>query len=420
MLQSPLGALRWATLAFAILGGVAQDWPRFRGPGGRGHGGSVALPDSPTRETFNWRVGLPGGGNSSPVVWGARVFVTCYDADGSRCLLVCLATEDGSTLWTRSLGIQSYGMHDLNSYASVTPAVDSTTVVMAWTSGKMLMSAAFDHDGKKLWQLPLGRSTADHGGGSSPTLFDGVALIANLTEGRSDSFLTGLDARTGEVLWKHPRATSRASFATPLVYAPDEGPPEAIFSSTSHGLTGIAPRTGKLIWEQADLFKPRCVASPALGGQILFATAGSGGGGKVGVALNLARRTEAGVPERQYVLRQGLPYVPSPLATSERLYLWSDGGIVSCLNLESGEEIWRERVGGTFYGSPILADGKLFAISMSGELVWVRESDEFELLGRLDLEEASNSTPAVARGILYLRTETHLISMGQAAPPSGD
>ncbi|MFT5050734.1 MAG: outer membrane protein assembly factor BamB [Chlamydiales bacterium] len=429
MLHAPLRTTRTVVLVSLLVmclarPGAAQNWPRFRGPAGQGEGGTLLIPDSPSDADFNWRVKLPGRGQSSPVIWGQRIFTTCYDSQASECLLVCLAAGDGKQLWARSLPIESYGMHDLNSYASVTPALDSKHVVISWTSGRMLNLAAFGHDGEALWRKPLGASVANHGGGTSPTLFEGVVLIANDTERAAKSFVAGIDVETGDLLWKHARETSRASFASPLVHVPEQGPPQAIFASTSHGLTSLEPGTGKLIWERTDLFRPRCVASPALAGDILFATAGTGGGGKVGVALNLASRDESGAPEQQYELRHGLPYVPTPIATDDRLYLWADGGIVSCLELESGREIWRERVGGTFYGSPVLADGKLFAIDMSGELVWVRAADDFELLGRLDLGEASNSTPAVALGALYLRTETHLISVGgkprASAGVSGD
>jgi outer membrane protein assembly factor BamB len=103
--------------------------------------------------------------------------------------------------------------------------------------------------------------------------------------------------------------------------------------------------------------------------------------------------------------------VPTPLIYEDRLYLWGDGGVLTCRDLESGEEVYRERVGGNFFSSPVIADGKIYCGSRDGELVSVALGDKFEILGRSRLNSGMNATPAIANNRLFLRTDTHLISI---------
>ena len=395
------------SVVFASAPSVEADWPRFRGAAGRATAEATGLAATFAEDERLWTATLPGSGHSSPVVAGGRVFVTSFDASASSLVLSCLDARDGSETWAAPLELEGYEQHDLNSYASSTPACGEGLVAVTWTSGTWLNAAAFDHEGTLLWNARLGRTKAQHGSSVSPVLVDGTLVVGNDNEGPK-SYLVGLDARTGKESWRRERKSSRASFSTPTLHLPEEGPPELIFASTSHGVTCLNPKTGELHWEVDGLFRARCVASPAVGGGVVFVTAGQGGGGKVGVALRLGVTDE---PREQYRVSRALPYVPSPVATDERLYLWNDGGIVSCLELQSGSEIWRERAGEHFYGSPVLADGKLYAISTSGVLTVVRAADEFELLGTTDLGEASHATPAIADGVLFARTMTRVIAL---------
>jgi outer membrane protein assembly factor BamB len=146
-------------------------------------------------------------------------------------------------------------------------------------------------------------------------------------------------------------------------------------------------------------------------GDLVFGTAGNGGGDRQAVAVHVgARGGEA--PKLAYQFTRGASYVPTPILVGERLYLWGDGGIVTCIRAGTGEVLWTERVGGNYFGSPICVSGKLYAMSARGELVVIDGGDQFKLLARSDLGEASHATPAVADGIMYLRTETHLLSVG--------
>ncbi|MCL6501728.1 MAG: PQQ-like beta-propeller repeat protein, partial [Pirellulales bacterium] len=130
-----------------------------------------------------------------------------------------------------------------------------------------------------------------------------------------------------------------------------------------------------------------------------------------------------GPPQLVYRIDNQAPYVPTAIAVGELLFLWSDGGIVTCLHAATGKTLWRQRVGGSFSGSPICVDGKLYAIDDDGTVVVLAAAEEYKLLGRTNLGEESRSTPAVAGGRMYLRTYSHLISVGgprdKELPPAG-
>ena len=142
---------------------------------------------------------------------------------------------------------------------------------------------------------------------------------------------------------------------------------------------------------------------------------GSGGAGKDSAAL---RFTSAGgktvQPELAYRLgiKDGLSYVPSPLFYDDLLFLWGDGGIVTCREANSGKEVYEKRVGGNFFSSPIIVDGRIYCGSKEGEMVVLPASRNFEILGRSKFDSGIFATPAVAGGRMFVRTETHLIAVG--------
>jgi outer membrane protein assembly factor BamB len=183
-----------------------------------------------------------------------------------------------------------------------------------------------------------------------------------------------------------------------------------IFSSTAQGVTSINPENGKINWEAGNLFTLRCVGSPIIVRDKIIATSGEGSGRRLTVALRPGTRNTA--PKTLYRLTRGTSYVPTPIALHDLLFFWGDGGIVTCVRAENGEAVWSQRVGGNYMGSPILIDGKIYAVSTHGELVVLEASDRFNILARISLGEASHATPAVANGTLYLRTIGQLISVG--------
>jgi outer membrane protein assembly factor BamB len=148
-----------------------------------------------------------------------------------------------------------------------------------------------------------------------------------------------------------------------------------------------------------------------IAGGLIFGSCGSGGGGNYVVAVR-PPASAGSSPEVAYKVETSAPYVPTPVAVDDLVFLWSDAGIVTCVRAVTGDTVWHKRVGGNYYGSPICVGGKLYCIREDGEVTVVAASDEYKLLGRNPLGEESRSCPAVANGRIYLRTFSHLISVG--------
>ncbi len=389
----------------------AQDWTRFRGDRGLGLGKGSDIPVTFDLQEVNWKLRLPGKGHSSPVTWKGLLFVTCEGEERGKRFLVCVDTKTGKERWRLERGFSPHPQHRFNSFASSTPAVDQDRVYLLWSSGETLIAAAVDHEGVPVWRREVGGFKAQHGSGVSPVVVADTMIVCNDNEKRP-SFIMGLDRATGEVRWKHDRKSSTASYATPLVRGQGEET-EIILSSTSHGVTSLNPKTGSLNWETGPVFKDqRCVGVPAIADGVLLACAGTGGGGKQSLALRLPAAGDGESPQKLYSPRRALSYVPGPLGVGERFYIFSDGGVVSCLKAADGELVWRSRLEASFYGSPICVGDRIYAVSRSGELFVIAARDRFELLGKVGLGEPASASPAVADGVLYLRTDHHVISVG--------
>jgi outer membrane protein assembly factor BamB len=327
-------------------------------------------------------------------------------------MVICLNATTGASLWTKPYESQTHPLHARSSYASSTPAVDAECVYVAWSTRDTTTLMALDHEGREVWQRDLGRWIGSHGFGASPILYDGQVILHNSLQAESlepgeepgDSCMLAVDRRTGEEIWRSSLGSARVCYSTPAIYRPAQGADELICCSTAEGIFSLDPRSGRVNWNTAGAIKMRSVSSPVIAGELILGTTGSGGGGNYLVAIRPA------VPrEIVYQVRRNAPYVPTPVAHEGMLFLWSDKGIVSCLDLQTGEEHWRERMATGFSGSPIRAGDKVYCISEDGELICVAAAREFYSYGKTRLGEFSHSTPAVHRGRMYLRTDTHMV-----------
>ncbi len=397
-----------AALRCVAVGGSVECWPRFRGPNGSGLAPSAPIPTQWGEKDYRWKVALPGKGHSSPVVWGERLFVTSGLKDGTR-VVTCLSVRDGRKLWERRFPSKPHSMNPLNSYATSTPALDAERIYLYWATPEAVTVVALDHDGNDVWQRNLGPFDSQHGGGVSPIVFDDLLVVPN--DQRGKSFIIALDCRTGETRWKLDRRSVKAAYSTPCIYQPKDGPPELILTSTSHGVTSVDPRTGKVNWEFPRAFPLRVVSSPVVACGLIVGTCGVGGSGRRLVAVRPGSR-DGRKPQLAYELKKNVPYVPTPIAVGDLLFTLAENGTVTCVRAATGERVWQGRLGGRFYGSFVHVDGRLYAISRKGEVFVIAASEKFELLGRTPLGEPSQATPAVAGGRMFLRTFSHLFCIG--------
>jgi len=388
----------------------AEEWSRFRGPSGAGISNAATVPVKWTEKDYNWKVKLPGAGHSSPVLWNNRIFLSCAETKTAKQMILCMNATDGGIVWQQDYPSSVYRHHRDNSFASSSPAGDEEGVYVTWTTPDEVTLVALSHNGHKKWRRNLGPFKSMHGSGTSPIVFNGLVVLANDQLGKA--FLFAVDNKTGRTRWEVERRSGLTPASTPCIYRPEAGVPELIFTSTAHGITSVGPASGRTNWEVDDVFLDRCVGSPVFGHGLIIATYGFGSRGTRLVAVRPGSKGKNIEPKLVYDIKKSVPLVPTLIVKDDLLFLWADDGTVTCVQVETGELVWRRRVDGSFYGSPVCVNGRIYCISKKGDVVVLAASDEFQLLARVPLGELSYATPAVCNGVMYIRTYSHLISIG--------
>ena len=396
-----------------------QEWTRFRGPNGQGISDAKTIPVKWTEKDYNWKVKLPAGGHGSPVLWGDKVFVTCEDPETTGGIFLALNISDGRTLWQKKYKLTQYRFHNDNSYATSTPVVDAERVYVLWQTSNEVILAALDHNGRPIWQHEEPGIYSRFGPGTSPMVFDDLVVFthehwASGSEGgKHTSSWIALDRKTGSIRWRTKRNNAEISYSTPCVYQPVVNEPQLIFTSWANGITAIEPQTGRVIWELDSVLPGRVVSSPVIAGDLIIGTCGKGGAGIQLVAVRPGYADNPGKASLVYKCTgKTAPYVPTSLAKDGLLFTFHDRGDVSCLRSETGQVLWSKRPGGLFYGSPVWVNGLLYCINRKGQVIVLKAAPAYELLAVNPLGEKSQATPAVAGGKMYLRTYSHLISIG--------
>jgi outer membrane protein assembly factor BamB len=404
----------------------AQEWTRFRGPDGKGIGRADGIPAKIDESSYAWKVKLPGPGHSSPVLWGKKIFLTCEGpgkiarpsrrgrggpaapAVQANRQLVCLSADGGKVLWTWAEKFTTYRHNGLNSFAASTPAADAQRVYITWASGGKYFAVAIDHAGKEVWKHQLGDFSAKHGAGASPVVIGGVVLVGNDHAGKT-STLNGLDAKTGRTIWKIDRKSGPASYIAPAIHRTKGGKPEAIFVSCAEGVTSVDPATGAINWTVDCKFTLKAVASPVFAGGLIYASTGRGGGRESAVIRPPSGAKRASIA---FKLDKEVPYVPTPIAVGDYLFVLNDNGTLTCIEPATGKKLWREKFSGVHYPSLVAIDDRIYVSNNKGEIATVQAAGEYKLLATSKLPEATQATPAIANGCMYIRTVNHLICVG--------
>ncbi|HEX8354233.1 MAG TPA: PQQ-binding-like beta-propeller repeat protein [Pyrinomonadaceae bacterium] len=384
----------------------AENWPQFRGPGGRGASEEGGLPSRwGASAGVRWKTPLPGPGHSSPIVWGDRLFLTAYAAPGGtrqgRLLVLCVDKGTGRILWEREVPVgQVERVGGANSPASPTPATDGRRVYVYFGSYGLV---CFDFDGRKVWEKPLGPYPSEWGSASSPVLHGRLLLLNCAAD--SEGFLLAVDKESGRTVWRTPHAQPTPSFATPFIWKA-EGGDQIVVSGSGH-VKGFDPKTGRELWRVGGM--PKGVApTPAAAHGLLYAASNSqpnfviavrpGGRGDV-TATHVAWRYDKGVIS-----------VPSPLVVGDYLFALRDGGVMTCLDARSGALVWQQRLParGNYFASPVTGDGKIYAVSAEGEVTVVAAKPVYELVAANSMGEQTLASPAISGGRIFIRTSEHL------------
>jgi outer membrane protein assembly factor BamB len=440
-----------AFVVFVSSGLTAENWPQWRGPSSHGVSREVGLPTMwSTSQNVAWRASLAGLGTSSPIVWDDGVFVTSQIgargvvggehpqlARDDRALadreqpiggrrpepgrggagapepvwfvVEAFRRSDGHRLWehrTKATGLLPE-VHEKHNLATPTPATDGTRVYAWFGNGQIVV---LDMSGRVVWTRHLGMEYAPFdarwGHGSSPVLFGDLVIL--LCDHQSKSYLLALDAQTGRERWKVDRGAGRVSHSTPLVVRRPEG--DELLVNSSERIDAYDPATGNALWHTGS---PRQTPIPSavFHDGIIYLSRGYRNSDYMAI-----RPGGHGNVTASHVVWQapsGASYVPSILYYDGLLYMTNEVGIVTCADARTGERVWRHRLGGVFFASPVAADGKVYLASETGETFVLRAGKTPEVLSLNDLGERLIASPAISHGRLFLRSDRTLFSVGR-------
>ena len=398
--QTPLGRLQAAS----------EDWPQFRGPTGQGHSTEAGLPVA-WSETQNvvWKVPV-GGGWSSPVIAGGRVWLTAVtstrtargeDSDVSLRLIGLDMSSGREVVNTEVFRIRSPGAINLkNSRASPTPIVDGDRVYVHFGADG---TAALTTAGKMLWSTRL-RYDSQHGNGGSPVLYRDL-LIINCDGWGDDAYVVALDTETGKPRWRTSRRRPWShAYSTPLVIR--VGDDDQVVSVGAYRTTAYEPLTGKEIWRVSYGEGFSNVPRPVFGQGLVFIATGFQEPALMAVRTD--GRGDVTGTHVAWTVTRGAPYTPSPLLVGDELYYVSDTGVLSCIDAKTGQMLWQQRLEGNYSASPVFADGRVYILSEEGVTTVFAPGKTFQRLGINRLDGNALASMAIADRSLFIRTDTHL------------
>jgi outer membrane protein assembly factor BamB len=394
----------------ARLQAASEDWPQFRGPTGQGHSTATGLPVA-WSETQNvvWKVPV-GGGWSSPVIAGGRVWLTAVtstrtargeESDVSLRLIGLDSSSGREVVNTEAFRIRSPGAINLkNSRASPTPIVDGDRVYVHFGADG---TAAFTTAGKMLWSTRL-RYDSQHGNGGSPVLYRDL-LIINCDGWGDDAYVVALDTETGKPRWKTSRRRPWShAYSTPLVIR--VGDDDQVVSVGAYRAVAYEPLTGKEIWRVSYGEGFSNVPRPVFGQGLVFIATGFQEPALMAVRTD--GRGDVTGTHVAWTLTRGAPYTPSPLLVGDELYYVSDTGVLSCVDAKTGQMLWQQRLEGNYSASPVFADGRVYILSEEGVTTVLAPGKKFERLGINRLDGNALASMAIADRSFFIRTDTHL------------
>lgn len=397
-------------LAVLMVTGVlhAEDWPMWRGPRGDGICTEARIPVQWSKtENVVWKTDLPGVGHSSPVVSKGRIFMTTCLPDEQKRVLICVDRKDGKVLWQREvLTAKLERKHQLNSFASATPAADGEHVFVAFLEFPKVQVACYDFEGNLVWKKSPGDFHSVHGFCSSPVLYKDT-IILNADQDNKNAFLVALEKKTGEERWRAPRPGVR-SYCTPLII--DAAGKKQLVFSGSKCISSYDPDTGKRWWV-IDGPTEQFVASLVFLDNILCMSAGFPTYHVMGI-----KPDGEGNVTKTHVLwheTKAKCYVPSPIAHDKWFFVVNDDGYATCWEAKTGKLKWKEKLGRHHSSSPIACNGLLYFPDDDGNTFVLRGSDEFKLVHKNVLGDECYSSPAVSDGQIFIRNLHALWCIGE-------
>ncbi len=414
------------SFGFFAVSAVASTplWPEFRGPTGQGivdSGDKLPLMWSET-ENVTWKTPIHGRAWSSPVSDGERIWVSTATTNGTELSALCVDFRTGKVLHDLKLfhvEAPQYA-HPFNTYASPTPVWDPEAKRVYITFGSPGTACLDAVSGKVIWERRDLECNHFRGAGSSPVLFQNL-LIMNF-DGSDFQYVIALDKNTGKTAWKKDRSLDfkdltpegkpqadgdwRKAFSTPMIHDFKDGNGPLLISHGSKAVYAYEALSGKELWHVEEQKTHSGSGRPIVGHGMVFVSMGHpkselwaikpGGKGDV-TQSHVAWKVKRNVPTRS-----------SPILVGDYIYMVDDGGIASCLEAKSGEQVWNERMGGKYSAAPIATADRIYFFDEDGKTTVIATGREFKVLATSQLGDGFMAVPAVIGDSFVLRSKTHL------------
>lgn len=396
----------------------AANWPAWRGPN---HDGTCEEKGLPVKwsatDGIAWKAELPDRGNSTPIVWGDKVFVTQVIESAGRRELWCFDKKTGKSLWKSGITYKEQEpTHGTNPHCSASPATDGERVIVSFASAGVY---CYDLSGKEVWHRDLGPQHHIWGNGASPVL---VGDVCYLNHGPGEhATLYALDKKTGKPLWQNAepirpessegKAGFYGSWSDPVPVVIDGK--AQLLMSWPYRVCSLDPQTGKEHWT-CDGLNPLVYTSPLYADGIVVAM-----GGYSGKALAVKAGGSGDITTNRLWYHPKSPQrIASGVIHEGKIYILNDPGIAQCIDLKTGEQIWNERLKGPGptgqnWSSLVLSEGHLYAVNQGGDALVFKASPKFELVSINPMGEKVIASIAVSDGHLFIRGHKHLFCVGK-------
>jgi outer membrane protein assembly factor BamB len=443
-LITTLAALPAVTLASK----PEQNWPEFRGPGGRG-----VADGFPTRANWNvspaagkssgllWRVEIPGLGHSSPIIWKDRIYLAtairlsgkaslrtgyygdvkpAQDNDEQRWVVMCYDKKSGKQKWERVIrtGKPTTPRHEKASHANTTLVTEGERLIAFFGAEGLY---CFDLNGKLLWSKDLGPinvtwRTISWGYSSSPALYkDRIVLLC---DDPKDPFVAAFHLSDGKELWRASRKdVCENSWGTPLIHT--DGARTQVVANGWPYIASYDLETGKELWRLrggGDIPIPTpfvadglIVVTNAHGGKTPLFVVRPSANGDISLAEGSASNESV-----VWSAPNGGAYISTPVVYGGYIYLANHNGALRCFDFKTGEKIYEERLGtdAVCTASLVAADGKIYCPTEDGAVYVIKAGPKLDVLAKNELGEPCLATPAISQGAIYFRTSASLIAIG--------
>jgi outer membrane protein assembly factor BamB len=380
-----------------------QTFPAFRGPGSRGYAEGTGYPtewDGATGKGVIWKVKIPKPGYNSPVIWGNKLFITGADESGEE--IYCYSVADGKLLWQASprniAGAPASPPETAEDtgLAAPTAAVNGDYVIAIFATGNLVCT---DHNGKIIWTKNIGHPDNHYGHSSSLLIYKDIVVVQ--FDHNIKATIMAFNIRTGDKAWETARTGSKISWASPVI-APFNGKDQVILTSDPY-VAGYDLTNGKELWRTKGV---SAEIGPSVGVNSTMVFAGNEFAKLIGLVPGAGN-------EPLWEDNEFLPEVASPVATEQYVFVATSFGAVACYETKTGKLVWEHYFDYGFYASPIIAEGRVYLMDISGVMKIFKPTGTLELIASSPLGEKSVSTPAFAHGKLFIRGTSHIYCIGK-------